>query len=48
MVIMRGLTEDKTDIRSMKDANGKTAEDLAKEAGGVWVTGWIGNGRLAI
>lgn len=46
--IMRGLTEDKTDIRSMKDANGKTAEDLAKEAGGVWVTGWIGNGRLAI
>ncbi|KAF1963732.1 hypothetical protein CC80DRAFT_530517 [Byssothecium circinans] len=46
--IMRGLTEDKTDIRSMKDANGKTAEDLAKEIGGVWVTGWIGNGRLAI
>lgn len=46
--IMRGLTEDKTDIRSMRDANGKTAEDLAKEVGGVWITGWIGNGRLAI
>lgn len=46
--IMRGLTEDKTDIRSMKDANGKTAEDVAKEVGGVWATGWIGNGRLAI
>lgn len=46
--IMRGLTEDKTDIRSMKDADGKTAEDLAKEIGGVWLTGWVGNGRLAI
>ncbi|KAF2244988.1 hypothetical protein BU26DRAFT_90501 [Trematosphaeria pertusa] len=45
--IMRGLTEDKTDIRNMKDANGKTAEDLAKVIGGVW-TGWVGNGRLAI
>ncbi|PSN61457.1 hypothetical protein BS50DRAFT_680882 [Corynespora cassiicola Philippines] len=45
--IMRGITEDKTDIRSMKDGNGKTAEDIAKEVGGVWV-GWIGNGRLAI
>jgi hypothetical protein len=48
MGIMRGLTEDKVDIRSMKDANGKTAEDLAKEVGGVWATGWVGNGRLAI
>ncbi|KAF9733424.1 hypothetical protein PMIN06_007545 [Paraphaeosphaeria minitans] len=46
--IMRGLTEDKTDIRSMRDANGKTAEDVAKEVGGVWAAGWIGNGRLAI
>jgi len=48
MGIMRGLTEDKVDIRSMKDANGKTAEDLAKEVGGVWATEWIGNERLAI
>ncbi|KAK7180947.1 hypothetical protein DPSP01_000589 [Paraphaeosphaeria sporulosa] len=46
--IMRGLTEDKTDIRSMRDANGKTAEDVAREVGGVWAAGWIGNGRLAI
>ncbi|KAF1979818.1 hypothetical protein BU23DRAFT_496736 [Bimuria novae-zelandiae CBS 107.79] len=46
--IMRGLTEDKTDIRSLRDANGKTAEDVAREVGGVWATGWIGNGRLAI
>jgi hypothetical protein len=46
--IMRGLTEDKVDIRSLKDANGKTAEDLAKEIGGVWITGWIGNGKLAM
>ncbi|CBY02369.1 hypothetical protein LEMA_P011560.1 [Plenodomus lingam JN3] len=45
--IMRGLTEDKVDIRSLKDADGKTAEDLAREIGGVWV-GWIGNHRLAI
>ncbi|KAJ4303253.1 hypothetical protein N0V90_002146 [Kalmusia sp. IMI 367209] len=46
--IMRGLTEDKTDIRSMRDANGKTAEDLAREIGGVWATGWVGTGKLAI
>jgi hypothetical protein len=45
--IMRGLTEDKVDIRSLRDVNGKTAEDLAKEIGGVWV-GWTGNNRLAI
>jgi hypothetical protein len=45
--IMRGLTEDKVDIRSLRDANGKTAEDLASEIGGVWI-GWTGNGRLAI
>jgi hypothetical protein len=45
--IMRGLTEDKVDIRSLRDANGKTAEDIANEVGGVWV-GWSGNGRLAI
>jgi hypothetical protein len=47
MGIMRGLTEDKVDIRSLRDANGKTAEDLANEIGGVWV-GWTGNDRLAI
>lgn len=47
MGIMRGLTEDKVDIRSLRDASGRTAEDIAKEVGGVWV-GWTGNGRLAI
>ena len=47
MGIMRGLTEDKVDIRSLRDANGKTAEDYANEIGGVW-NGWTGNGRLAI
>jgi hypothetical protein len=47
MGIMRGLTEDKIDIRSLRDANGRTAEDLANEIGGVWV-GWTGNNRLAI
>jgi hypothetical protein len=35
------------DIRSLRDANGKTAEDIAKEVGGVWI-GWTDNGRLAI
>jgi hypothetical protein len=47
MGIMRGLTEDKVDIRSLKDSDGKTAEDLAADIGGVWI-GWTGNGRLAI
>ncbi|CAI6335368.1 unnamed protein product [Periconia digitata] len=46
--IMRGITEDKVDIRSLKDANGKTAEDIAKDVGGVWVTGWVGTGKLAV
>jgi hypothetical protein len=46
--IMRGLTEDKADIRGMRDANGKTAEDIAREVGGVWDAAWIGSGRLAI
>lgn len=45
--IMRGLTEDKVDIRSLKDANGRTAEDLAKEVCGVW-RDWEGTGRLAM
>jgi hypothetical protein len=47
MGIMRGLTEDKVDIRSLRDASGKSAEDYANEIGGVW-NGWTGNGRLAI
>ncbi|RAR01455.1 zinc ion binding protein [Stemphylium lycopersici] len=47
MGIMRGLTEDKVDIRSLRDGDGRTAEDIAKEVGGVW-NGWVGNNRLAI
>ncbi|KAF2478353.1 uncharacterized protein BDR25DRAFT_206048 [Lindgomyces ingoldianus] len=45
--IMRGDVEGKTDIRSLKDADGKSAEDLAKELGGVWA-GWEGTGRLTL
>ena len=45
--IMRGDTTGKTDIRSMRDAQGRSAEDLAQELGGVW-HGWAGTGRLAI
>ncbi|KAK5119506.1 hypothetical protein LTR85_007606 [Meristemomyces frigidus] len=37
----------KVDIRSLKDAHGRTAEDVAREAGVLW-NGWIGNGRLAM
>ncbi|GAB1725077.1 hypothetical protein NU195Hw_g6799t1 [Hortaea werneckii] len=45
--VMREDQTGKVDIRSLRDAHGRTAEDLAKEAGTVW-TGWIGNGRLAM
>jgi len=38
------------DIRTLRDAEGKTAEDLAREmlaeGNAIW-NGWIGNGRLA-
>lgn len=47
MGVMRGDMEGKTDIRSLRDADGKLAEDLAREMGGVW-TGWPGTGRLTI
>lgn len=45
--IMREEQEGKVDIRNLKDAHGRTAEDVAREAGVVW-NGWIGNGRLAM
>ena len=45
--IMREDQTGKVDIRSLKDAQGKTAEQLAAELGGVW-HGWPGTGRLAI
>ena len=34
------------DIRRLKDAQGRTAEDIAREVGVIW-NGWVGNGRLA-
>ena len=45
--VMRDDQEGKVDIRSLRDAQGRTAEDVAKEFGVVW-NGWIGNGRLAM
>lgn len=45
--VMREEQDGKVDIRSLKDAHGRTAEDVARETGLVW-NGWIGNGRLAI
>lgn len=45
--VMREDQEGKVDIRGLRDAHGRTAEDVAKDFGVVW-NGWIGNGRLAI
>ncbi|KAF2011941.1 hypothetical protein BU24DRAFT_266827 [Aaosphaeria arxii CBS 175.79] len=45
--VMRDESEGKTDIRSLKDSNGKSAEDLAREVGGVW-SDWIGKNRLTM
>ncbi|CAK1366916.1 hypothetical protein CB0940_10278 [Cercospora beticola] len=45
--LMREEQSGKVDIRSLKDAHGRTAEDVAQQAGIVW-HGWIGNGRLAV
>ncbi|KAK3698801.1 hypothetical protein LTR37_016805 [Vermiconidia calcicola] len=45
--VMRGDQKGRVDIRSLQDANGRSAEDVAKDTGVVW-TGWIGNGRLAM
>lgn len=45
--IMREDQTGKDDIRRLKDSFGRTAEDVAKEAGVIW-NGWVGNGRLAI
>lgn len=45
--VMREDQDGKVDIRSLRDAHGRTAEDVAKEFGVIW-NGWIGNGRLAI
>jgi hypothetical protein len=36
------------DIRSLRDASGRSAEDVAEQEGGVVWNGWIGNQRLAV
>ena len=41
-------TSGRVDIRSLRDANDRTAEDVAREAGTAVWNGWIGNGRLAM
>ncbi|GAB7346620.1 hypothetical protein MBLNU459_g1758t1 [Dothideomycetes sp. NU459] len=45
--IMRDDQTGKVDIRTLKDSQGRTAEQLAAEMGGVW-HGWSGTGRLAV
>lgn len=45
--VMRSDQTGKADIRSFRDAEGRTAEQIAAEIGGVW-NGWPGSGRLAI
>jgi len=45
--IMREDQTGKVDIRSLRDAQGRSAEQLASAAGSIW-NGWVGNGRLAI
>lgn len=45
--VMRGDQSGRADIRELRDAHGRTAEVVAREAGVVW-NGWIGNGRLAL
>jgi hypothetical protein len=45
--LMREEQDGKVDIRSLRDANGRSAEDVARQNGVIW-NGWIGNNRLAI
>lgn len=48
MGIMRDDQDDLTDIRSLKDASGRSAEEVAVQEGGIVWNGWIGNGRLTV
>jgi hypothetical protein len=48
MGIMREEQEGLVDIRSLRDAGGRSAEDVAAQEGGVVWTGWVGNGRLTV
>lgn len=45
--VMREEQAGLVDIRSLRDAGGRSAEDVARQSGMVW-TGWVGNGRLAM
>ena len=46
--VMRADQTGREDIRGMRDARGRTAEDVAREGGmAVW-NGWVGTGRLAV
>lgn len=45
--IMREDQTGKVDIRSLRDAQSRSAEQLAATAGPIW-NGWVGNGRLSI
>lgn len=45
--VMREDQSGLVDIRGLRDATGRTAEDVAQQEGGVVWNGWIGNGRLA-
>ena len=48
MGVMREDQEGLTDIRSLRDASGRSAEDVAVQEGGVVWNGWVGNGRLTV
>ncbi|KAK4974553.1 hypothetical protein LTR42_005198 [Elasticomyces elasticus] len=45
--VMREEQTGKVDIRSLRDSNGRTAEDVAREVGVIW-NGWVGVGRLTM
>jgi len=45
---MRDDQDGLADIRSLRDANGRSAEDVAVQEGGVVWNGWIGNGKLTV
>lgn len=47
--IMRAERISEADIRTLRDSEGRSAEDLAREMGGFWAAdGWIGSGRLTV
>ncbi|KAK5115767.1 hypothetical protein LTR62_000856 [Meristemomyces frigidus] len=46
-LMREGPMDGKVDIRRLRDAQGRSAEDIAKVVGVIW-HGWIGNGRLTM